>query len=140
MGHKEVDCRLPKNNKNKEAYVMEEITQEIDDLNLLSIVSEVNLIGFNPREWWIDTGATLHVCSDKNMFTSFELVNSGEKLFMVNSAMSKIQGQGKVILKMTSRKNLTLNNVLYVPEIHENLISGSLLNKHGFRMVFEIDK
>ena len=45
-----------------------------------------------------------------------------------------------MILKMTSGKNLTLNNVLYVPEIRKNLVSGSLLNKHGFRMVFEADK
>ena len=41
---------------------------------------------------------------------------------------------------MTSGKNLTLNNVLYVPEICKNLVSGSSLNKHGFRMVFESDK
>ena len=74
------------------------------------------------------------------MFTSFELVDSGEKLFMGNFAMSEIQGQGKVILKMTSGKNLTLNNVLYVLEIRKNLVSGLLLKKHGFRMVFEVDK
>ena len=100
----------------------------------------MNLVGSNPRERWIDTGATLHVCLDKNMFTSFEPVDNGEKLFMGNSTMFEIQGQGKVILKMTSRKNLTLNNVLYVPEIHKNLISCSLLNKYGFMMVFEADK
>ena len=29
---------------------------------------------------------------------------------------------------------------MYVPEIRKNLVSGSLLNKHGFRMVFESDK
>ena len=45
-----------------------------------------------------------------------------------------------MILKMTSRKNLTLSNVLYVPEIHKNLVFGSRLNKQGFRMVFEADK
>ena len=140
MGHKAMDCRLPKKKKNKGVYVMEEITQEIDDLNLSAVVSEVNLVGYNPREWWIDTGATCHVCSNKNMFTSFESVDSGEKLFMGNSPTFEIQGQGKVILKMTSGKNLTLKNALYVPEIHKNLISGSLLNKHRFRMVFEADK
>ena len=41
---------------------------------------------------------------------------------------------------MTSGKQLTLNNVLYVSKIRKNLVSGSLLNKHGFRMVFESDK
>ena len=140
MGHKAANCKLPKKNKNKEAYVMEEITQEVDDLNLSTVVCEVNLVGSNPRERWIDTGATLYVCLDKNMFTSFEPVDNMEKLFMGNSTTFEIQGQGKVILKMTSRKNLTLNNVLYVPEILKNLISDSLLNKYGFMMVFEANK
>ena len=98
------------------------------------------MVGSNPREWWIDTGSTRHVCSDKGLFTSFEAVSNREKLLMRNSDTSEIEGQGKVILKMTSGKELTLNDVLYVPEIRKNLVSGSLLNKHGFRMVFESDK
>ncbi|XP_062088687.1 uncharacterized protein LOC133795247 [Humulus lupulus] len=60
----------------------------------------------------------------------FEQVTNGDKLFMGNSATSEIEDQGKVILKMTSAKELTLNNVLYVPDIYKNLVSGSLLNKH----------
>ena len=140
MGHKAVDRRLPKKKKKKEANMMEEITQEVDDLNLLAVVFKVNLIESNPREWWIDTSATRHVCSDKSMFTSFEPVESGEKLFIGNFATSKIQGEGKIILKMTFGKTLTLNNVLYVPEINKNFVSGSLLSKHGFRMMFESDK
>ena len=34
---------------------------------------------------------------------------------MGNSTTSEIKGQGKVVLKITSRKELTLTNVLYVP-------------------------
>ena len=45
-----------------------------------------------------------------------------------------------MILKMTSRKDLTLKNVLYVPNICKNLMSDSLLNQHGFRIVIESDK
>ena len=56
---------------------------------------------------------------------------------MGNSATSEIEGQGKVILKMTYGKELTLNDMLYVPEIRKNLVSRSLLNKHGFQMMFE---
>ena len=44
------------------------------------------------------------------------------------------------MLKMTSGKELTLTNVLYVPELQKNLVSGSLLNNHGFLLVFEYDK
>ena len=51
-----------------------------------------------------------------------------------------MKGQGKIVLKMTSGKELTLNNILQVPENHKYLIFGSLLIKNGFRLVFEADK
>ena len=44
------------------------------------------------------------------------------------------------MLKMTSGKELALNDVLYVPDIRKNLVFGSLLNKHGFRLVIESNK
>ncbi|GJZ83651.1 pol polyprotein [Tanacetum coccineum] len=96
--------------------------------------------GTNNSGWWIDTGATRHVCADKSMFHSFRAVDNGHKLYMGNSATADIKGEGDVILKMTSEKELKLTNVLYVPEIRKNLVSGWLLNKFGFRLVFESDK
>lgn len=41
---------------------------------------------------------------------------------------------------MTSRKEISLNNVLHMLEIHKNLESRSLCNKHGFLMVFKSEK
>ena len=41
---------------------------------------------------------------------------------------------------MISGKEFTLNNVLHVPDIRKNLVSGSLLSKNGFRLVFESEK
>ena len=41
---------------------------------------------------------------------------------------------------MTSGKELPLNDVLHVPEIRKNIVSGSLLSKKGFRLVFESEK
>ena len=40
---------------------------------------------------------------------------------------------------MTSGKELTLNDVLHVPEIRKKLVSGSLLSKKGFKLVFVSD-
>ena len=45
-----------------------------------------------------------------------------------------------MVLKMTYGKEVTLTNALYVPEIRKNLVSSSLLNNHGFWMMFESDK
>ncbi|KZV54798.1 hypothetical protein F511_04420 [Dorcoceras hygrometricum] len=138
MGHKASDCKKPK--RAREANTVDDISHDVSNINLCAVVSKVNMIGSNPREWWIDTGATRHVCSDKEMFATLQESEYGEKLYMGNSATSEIKGQGKVVLKMTSGKELTLNNVLYVSDIRKNLVSGSLLNKHGFRIVFESDK
>ena len=88
----------------------------------------------------MDIGATRHICADKKMFTSYSAVDNGEQLFMGNSSTSKVKGQGKIILKMTSGKELTLNNVLHVSYIRKNRVTRSLLSKNRFRLVFENDK
>ena len=87
------------------------IPKDVSDINLTTVISEENLVGSNPKEWWIDTGATRHVCYDKKMFFTFEPIEIGEKVFMGNFATSDIKGQGKVVLKMTYGKELTLKNV-----------------------------
>ena len=109
---------------------------DVSDMNLSVVVSEVNFIGSYTKEWWVDIGATSHVCSYKKMFSSYQTIDNGEQIFMGNSSSSKVEGQGKVVLKMTSGEELTLNDVLHVPEIQKNLVSGSLLSKKGFKLVF----
>ena len=83
---------MPKRNKPKEANVINDISKDVSDIDLTAIISKVNLVGSNPKEWWIDTGATRHVCYDKKMFSPFEPIESGEKVFMGNSATSEIKG------------------------------------------------
>ena len=140
-GHQAKDCRHRRDRAGKgHANMAEEfhMSDGIGDIRLSCVVmSEINLIG-NPKEWWVDTGATRHVCCDKKMFSTYK--ECGEQLFMGNSSIARAAGIGKVILKMTSGKELTLNNVLHVPEIHKNLIAGSLMLKNGFKLVFEYAK
>ena len=73
-------------------------------MHLSAVVSEVNMIGSNLKEWWMDTGATHHICSDRRMFISYNEVKNGEKLYMGNSATSVVEEKGTVVLKMTSEK------------------------------------
>ena len=94
-------------------------------------MSEINLVK-NTNEWWVDTRATRHICSDKKIFSTYQFVEYGEQLFMGNSSTSKVEGKGNVVLKMSSEKELTLNDVLHVPDIRKNLVSSSLLSKNGF--------
>ena len=88
----------------------------------------------------MDTGPTRSVCSEKKMFSIYNFMGNGGKIFMGNSSTPKIEGIGKVVFKMTMGKFLTLKDVLHVPEIQKNLVSGSLLSKNGFKLIFESDK
>ena len=141
LGHKSAECRGKKKNP-KEANLVSgynNLQKEMGDLNLVCMVSESNMVS-NGREWFVDTGATRHICAEKSMFSTYNKVTTGDQLFMGNSSTSCVEGKGNVVLKLTSGKELTLTNVLHVPEIRKNLISGSLLSKNGFRLVFESDK
>ena len=143
-GHREKDCRKRNNQGNKKTFQANiseigTLSKDVSDINLSVVVFEVNLVG-DTKEWWVDTGATRHICSNKKMFSTYHSVEHGEQLFMGNSSTARVEGKGKVILKMTSEKELTLNDVLHVPDIRKNLVSGSLLSKNGFKLVFESDK
>ena len=65
---------------------------DVSDMNLLAVVSKVNFIGSNTKEWWVDIGATRHVCSDKKMFSSYHNIDNEEQHFMGNSSSSKVEG------------------------------------------------
>ena len=139
-GHKAWQCNQRKdknndqNNNNNHAHIVENSNDII-----AAVVSEINLVG-DKTEWIVDTGATKHFCADKELFADFVEANQGEQVFMGNSSSSEVLGKGSVILKLNSGKSLSLQNVMYVPSLRRNLISGALLNKAGVKLVFEGDK
>ncbi|XP_073154047.1 uncharacterized protein [Henckelia pumila] len=138
--HKAKDCRLPKKDNQYRANVVlhKSVPIDLSEIDLSAVVFEANMVD-HPKEWFIDTGATRHVCADKDLFSKYTSI-SGRELYMGNNATSKIVGLGKVVIKMTSGKELTLIDVLHVPDIRKNLVSGSRLVKAGFRIVFEAGK
>ena len=118
--------------------MVDNVAQDVTEINFFAVVSKVNMIRLNPREWWIDTGANRLVSLNRGMFATFELVLNREMLFMGNSVTSTIKDQSNMIVKMTSGKELTLENVLYVLKIYMNLVFRSLLKKYSFHMIFEL--
>ena len=59
---------------------------------------------------------------------------------MGNGASASVLGVGTVDLKFTSGRIVQLKIVQHVPAIKKNLVSGSLLCREGFKLVFESNK
>nr|GFC55482.1 zinc finger, CCHC-type [Tanacetum cinerariifolium] len=90
--------------------------------------------------WWIDSGAKTHVYIDRCWFKTFEPVKDGYVLYMGDEHFISVYGKGSVALEFSSRKTITLFNVLYVAKLSKNLVSVPALNKCGYKQVYESDK
>jgi hypothetical protein len=93
----------------------------------------------NSPEWWMDSGANIHVCVDASMFSSYQVGRFGA-LLMGNGSRAHVLGVGTVILKFTSGKMVPLKSVHHVPSIKKNLVSASMLCRDGYKVVLESNK
>ncbi|GKA33611.1 zinc finger, CCHC-type containing protein [Tanacetum coccineum] len=63
--------------------------------------------------WWVDSGATVHVCKDRCWFKTYESLNDGSILHMENESTALVHGRGCVDLRFSSGKIVLLFNVLH---------------------------
>ncbi|CAA7030339.1 unnamed protein product [Microthlaspi erraticum] len=74
--------------------------------------------------WVIDTGATNHICHDRNAFSTFKPLPD-TTVSLPNGILVSIVGLGTIPLG----SNLVLTDVLYIPQFKFNLLSVSSLTK-----------
>nr|GEZ55252.1 zinc finger, CCHC-type [Tanacetum cinerariifolium] len=106
----------------------------------VSLISEAFYVQVDAIAWWIDSGVTTHVCKDRCWFKTYEPVEDESVLYMGGDHFDPIHGKGNVVLEFSLVKSITLFNVLYVPKIRKNLVSGPVLSKCGYKQVYESDK
>uniref|UniRef100_F6HXW6 CCHC-type domain-containing protein n=1 Tax=Vitis vinifera TaxID=29760 RepID=F6HXW6_VITVI len=123
------ECRYRKDQK---GAVVNAIDEEI-----IATLSDVCVVQGKVQGWWYDTCATIHVTYDKSLFKTFEDAKGDQEVQMGNEGRSKVLGKGTIEVVFTSGKKVTLINVLYVPDMKKNLVSGDLLGKSGIKAVFE---
>lgn len=149
-GHFKRDCRIAKgkngagtsggsNGDPKQAGTILTINNN-SGLNYVSLICESFYVQDDDIAWWYDSGATCHVCKDRRWFKELVTIDDGRVLKMGNVATEPILGIGLVDLVFTSGKTISLCNVLYVPGIRKNLLSGVILNNLGYKQVLESDK
>ncbi|GFY94110.1 hypothetical protein Acr_09g0005560 [Actinidia rufa] len=99
-----------------------------DDGDCLTVSEGINTSSHD--EWILDSGCTMHVCSKKKFFDTFQ-ERDGGSLFLGDGISCKIQGVRNVKIKMFDGAVHTLGGVVYIPKLRRNLISLSRMDSNG---------
>ena len=75
--------------------------------------------------WYFDRGATKHITSQRNFFTSLEPSPTGNTVTCANNSSYPVMGVGKIILTTTDGSPFILSDALFVPGIKKNVLSVS---------------
>nr|GFB70294.1 zinc finger, CCHC-type [Tanacetum cinerariifolium] len=72
----------------------------------VNMTEEAFYVKVDSITWWIDFGATTHVCKDRCWFKTYEQMEDGFVLFMGDDHFAAIHGKGSVALKFSFGKLL----------------------------------
>ena len=124
--------RREKRNSNSEKDKDRDIVYKIKNLTFLTGKIDKN-------SWVIDSGSSSHICNNRQLFT--ELDDTKRSTVMVaNGNTLKSLGSGTVKIKTEfngSERNITLKNVLFVPDIETNLMSVRKATENGCEVIFQ---
>ncbi|GJZ88331.1 zinc finger, CCHC-type containing protein [Tanacetum coccineum] len=77
----------------------------------VTYVSEAYFVQDDDVAWWVNSGATVHVCKDRSWFKTYKSLNDGSILHMGNESTALVLGRGCVDLRFSSEKIVSFFNV-----------------------------
>lgn len=92
-------------------------------------------LGGNTSKWYIDSGASMHMCSNKKWMHDVR-EPSVKYITVANSEPLSVEAEGNVSINISKDNKILVRNVLFVPGLAANLISVSTIAKSGFRAAF----
>lgn len=88
------------------------------------------------EEWYIDSGATTHICNNRSLFNKLE-ESTYKRVVIANNEQVEIKGTGEVELELEDGSDIKIRNVNYVPSLCTNLLSVCQITKDGKKVKFE---
>ena len=135
-----MDCRNKRNgNGRPEAKNAEDVSlcavESFTDVQE-ALQAENNTSG---EKWCLDSGATSHLCKELRDFAKLNNSKCG-KLNLASKDSTTIDGKGTASFNTDvngSVKSVTLNNVLYVPDLRQNLLSVAKITDRNCEVIFD---
>jgi hypothetical protein len=129
MGHEAIICRTTIQRQDVDAQVASQ-----DDEDQMFVASCFS-VQTTSDHWLIDSGCTNHMTPDRSLFRTLQSIEVA-KVRIGNGACIAAKGKGTIAIT-TKSGTKTISEVLYVPEIDQNLLSVGQLIEKGMKVVFE---
>lgn len=125
IGHKSADCRI----KTKRG----ESNSKNDAMTAIICNAEAS----KSNEWFLDSGATRHMCNDNNKFT---VLNGTERLKVFTAAQHSLDSSssGEINLLVNNRgskNNVKLEDTMFVPALRNNLMSVPMITEKSYTVI-----
>ncbi|WJX13388.1 hypothetical protein P8452_03779 [Trifolium repens] len=119
------------NNDNKEGNNNEDVAI-VDDFFIVcdGVVENVNL-SCDEMDWVVDSGASTHATSRRDLFSTYETGDFGV-VRMGNNGQANVIGIGDVCVETSNGTTLVLKGVKHIPELRFNLLSVGKLDNEGY--------
>ena len=128
-GHWKKDCPKLKNRDKKDSDA--NVVHAGDDDSDFSLA--VATSGSYSDEWLLDSACSYHMCPNREWFLSLTKLDGGIVL-MGNDNPCKIEGIGRIRLKLHDGTVKVLKDVRYILDLKKNLISVGFLDSQGFKI------
>lgn len=93
-GHYSRECRSKKKNAGSGKGKGEALMVETENDDFVAMVTELHMASVAVSDdWWLDSGATIHVCNNKSLFKTY-VVDALEEVLMGNHVAAKVLGKG----------------------------------------------
>lgn len=100
------------------------------------------LCGSNQVSWTVDSGATCHISNKKEILENYVEKNCGQITIADGSTQNSV-GVGSITFKAEENikyDTVTIKEIMYVPELDDNLLSVSKLDDEGLNISFNEGK
>lgn len=138
-GHKLAEC--PENKKTERKYSGKAQVAERDDDGVMFLTSDKLPSKQSKIQWFIDSGATEHICNDERLFSKLVPLVQPMRIAVAKSGewvTAKFAGDVPV-LAVVGEKTIkaTVTGAVFIPEARCNLFSISKVEAAGMKVVFE---
>ena len=97
---------------------------------------ELSLSCFDNLVWYLDTGASNHMCGDENLFKELTKVDVGHVSFGDASKVT-VKGRGTIWYLQKNNQVGEIIDVYFVPDLKSNILSMSQLMEKGYSVMMK---